>query len=163
MLFMRTYIYGVLLWHGRRRDHVGSRWFQQLLIQPWKPHSVACKAHIDICSPLMTSGIGEIKHESLVQLSTVFPHQSLPFLGTHSSPICIWLEKMSGYQKERGEEQSRLERWRITVRMHFRREHAMYQRQMTQNNDTQGTCAKLKLKSRFIIVHVYMFIQTKID
>lgn len=61
-----------------------------------------CKTHIDICSPLMTSGTCENKHESSLQLSTVFLHQSLPFLGSPSPSICIGLEKMSGYQEEEG-------------------------------------------------------------
>lgn len=46
-----------------------------------------CKAHMDICSPLMTSGIYVNKREFLLQLPTVFPHQS-PLLG---NPLPIHL------------------------------------------------------------------------
>lgn len=46
-----------------------------------------CKAPMDICSPLMTSGMYENKQESLLQLPTVFPHQS-PLLG---NPLPIHL------------------------------------------------------------------------
>lgn len=101
---MRTFIYDVLLLHGRRREIMWEAGGFSSYGYCLGSHILwLCKAHTDICSPLMTSGIYENKQESLLQLPTVFPHQS-PFLGTSSPSVCIWLEKMSGYQEEKVEE-----------------------------------------------------------
>lgn len=142
---MRTFIYDVLLWHGRRREIMWEAGGFSSYGYCLGSHILwPCKAHMDICSPLMTSGIYENKQESLLQLPTVFPHQS-PLLG-NPFPIHLCVaEKEVRLSRKRVEEQSRLERWRIAARMRSRKERSMYQRQMTQNNGTQGTCTELKL------------------
>lgn len=85
---VRTFIYEVLLWHRRRREIMWEAGGFSSYGYCLGSHILwPCKAPMDICSPLMTSGMYENKQESLLQLPTVFPHQS-PLLG---NPLPIHL------------------------------------------------------------------------
>lgn len=161
---VRTFIYDVLLWHGRRREIVWEAGGFSSYGYCLGSHILwPCKAHMDICSPLMTSGTYENKPKSLPQLPTIFPHQS-PLLG---NPLPIHLHM--------DEKEVRLSRRKgggaiKAGKMENKSKNAFQKRtqHVSEANDTKQRYSgnlhrtqAIKEVDLFIIVHIYMSIQTQ--